>query len=241
MDEADTHPLHDHACCSRRNLAEPSDVDVPVDRVVVGNQFREVGSDREIGELAKLVDLSPRRKDLEVAETNEAGGHPTHHGPQLRCRVAVIEHVAHDLVTGEHEAEGASRRHSEVMHGLAAQELANARSQHRHAVGGSRERCGTRPLQLEGEMIARRRLDFAERDCSSVAELSGPVAELMAAVDHGEGVGACGRPCTAEGGDEVVTGRSLPDIDLGIEAQLRHHLGGEGNEAGSRRHDGVDT
>src|SRR3546814_16815064 len=70
----------------------------------------------------------------------------------------------------------------EVVHGLAAQELAERRAQHRAAVGvaGIRRGAGALDLQLVAAAVGGDRL--AERDRAAVAELAGPVAELMAGV-----------------------------------------------------------
>jgi hypothetical protein len=42
-----------------------------------------------------------------------------------KLRMTVVEHVAHHLLAGQHEAERARGRHAEVVHGFTAQELAD--------------------------------------------------------------------------------------------------------------------
>src|SRR5437868_15006760 len=68
------------------------------------------------------------------------------------------------------------------MHRLGAQELADRRAQHRPAVAHAR--IGRQAAALELDLLrAARRLELAEPQGPAVAELAGPDAELMAAVD----------------------------------------------------------
>ena len=88
-------------------------------------------------------------------------------------------------LAGGHQRQRARGRHAEVVHGLAAQELAQRRAQHGAPVGAARVRRGAGALELQLPALAARVDDLAERDGAAVAELTGPVAELMAAVARG--------------------------------------------------------
>src|SRR5690606_41572041 len=95
--------------------------------------------------------------------------------------MAVVEHAAHDRLAGADQAQRAGGRHAEVVHRLAAQELADRGAQHRAAVGHARVRGrpGTLELQLPACTVPGD--DLAESDRAPVAEPPGPVAELVAA------------------------------------------------------------
>ncbi len=123
---------------------------------------------------ARISKLPKRTNDGATRQTTAPGS---------GGRMAVVEHVAHHLLAGRDQAERARGRHAEVMHRLAAQEFAHRRAQHRAAVGGARVRGWARAFQLQLPALAARVDDFAERDRATVAELPGPVAELMAAVN----------------------------------------------------------
>src|SRR3546814_12941470 len=117
----------------------------------------------------------------------------------------------------------------EVVHGLAAQELAERRAQHRAAVGvaGIRRGAGALDLQLVAAAVGGDRL--AERDRAAVAELAGPVAELMAAVvgrarGHARHQGVAG-----EDGGELRRGQGLR-----VEAQGDRKSGEEGQSESVR-------
>ena len=99
--------------------------------------------------------------------------------------MAVVEHVAHDLVTGRDQAERARRRNAEVGHRLAAEKLADGRAKHGPPVGraGVGRRAGAFQLQLPA--LAGGVHDLAQADGPPVAELAGPAAELMPAVASG--------------------------------------------------------
>src|SRR3546814_8690793 len=70
--------------------------------------------------------LFPDTTLFRAAEAQERGRDPAHDRARLGARVAVVEHVAHDLVAGPHQRQRARGRHAEVVHGLAAQELARS-------------------------------------------------------------------------------------------------------------------
>src|SRR5690606_10610774 len=109
--------------------------------------------------------------------------------------------------------------HAQVVHGLAAQELAYRGAQHRTTIGGARIRRQARALELELVASARDGDAFAEGDRPPVAELAGPVAELVPAVVGRERVHP--RHQRVAGEDRGEGGaRDLP----GREAELVRHF-----------------
>ena len=144
--------------------------------------FREKIPQNKIGQLPKRIVFPLGGEDLEIAEAHEGGRDAAHDGAGLGARVAVVEHVADHLVARAHQAQRARRRHAQVMHGFAAREFAQRRAQHRAAIGGARVGRAARALELQFLARAVGRDDFAQRDGAAVAQLPGPVAELVAAV-----------------------------------------------------------
>ena len=63
-------------------------------------------SDRVFDELPEQPEVATCSRQLEVAEADEAGRDTAHDGAGLRSGVTVVEHVAHDGVAGERQAEG---------------------------------------------------------------------------------------------------------------------------------------
>ena len=127
--------------------------------------------------------------NLETAEANETWRHAAHHGTGLGRRVAVVQDISHDRFAGGHQRQGSGGGHAEVVHRFAAKEFSYGGAQHGFAVSGARigRQAGAFELQFEEAAFG---LDFAQRDGSTVAELAGPVAELVAAVALGVGLHA---------------------------------------------------
>ena len=92
------------------------------------------------------------------------------------------------------------------MHRFAAQELPNGGAKHGFAVGGARIGREAGAFELEFEKAVAR-IDFAQRDGTTVAQLAGPVTELVAAVALGVGLHA-GHGFAAPENDAVF-GRAL--------------------------------
>ena len=106
------------------------------------------------------------------------------------------------------------------MHRLAAQEFAHGAAEHREAIGPAAVGRRSGPLQLKhvaGTVVGN---DLAESDRSSVAELAGPVPELVTAIGHRV------RLHRIEGG---VAGEHAGELvgvgDPRIEADVGQHLG----------------
>ena len=112
--------------------------------------------------------------------------------------MAVVEHVPLHLLTGQGQAQRAGGRHAQVSHGLAAQKFAHRRAQHGQAVGRSRIGGRAGPFQLQHPAPGMAIHDLAQIDGPSVAQLPGPVAELMTAVAHGKGLHARQQPVAGE-------------------------------------------
>lgn len=68
------------------------------------------------------------------------------------------------------------------MHGLAAEELTNGRTQDRTPIGRARIRCWPSALELELQALAGRVHHLSKRDGTPVTQLSGPMSELVPTV-----------------------------------------------------------
>ena len=130
--------------------------------------------------------LVARGEDLEVAQADERRRHPAHDGPRLGLGAAVVEHVPDHPLPGGHQAQRAGGGNPQVVHGLAAQELADGRAQHGAAVGGARVWGEARALELDVPAPAVVH-DLRQGDGAAVPQLPGPLTELVAAVTRGVG------------------------------------------------------
>ena len=229
--ESDAHPVHDHRCGALRHFREPRDA------LVVGGagEMRKIARDGEVDELCEELHLAASGKDLEVAEADEARTHATDNGPRLLARVAVVEHVAHDRFTGAHERERARGGDAQMVHRFAAEELPNARAQHRAPISGTRVGRRAGALELQFPSFAARVEHFAQADRAAIAKLPGPIPELMPAVVGGIG---------AHPGQERVTAEDVGELrrlfGAGFEADERHDVRRHRQDArrgnGRRRH-----
>ena len=185
VNEADPHPVGDHRCRGFSHFGQPCDKAVIGAGVVV----REVVANGVVDEGAKRFVMAVGDVDLEAAEADETGRDAADHGSRLRGRVAVVEDVSNDRFARGHQRQGTGGGHAEVMHRFAAQEFADGGAQHGLAVGGARigRQAGTFELQFKDAVFG---LDFAQRDGTTVAQLAGPVPELVAAVALGVGLHA---------------------------------------------------
>ncbi len=194
--EPHPHPLDDHPRRTITDLAEPGG------RARRGLSFllqmREIGTNRVVEESLQQLGLAPRGEHLEMTEAGERRRHPAYHGPGLRCRMPVVKHVAHDLIAGQRQRQRPRGGHAEMVHGFAAQELADRRPQHGVAVRGARVRRGASALELQHPVLAAGVHHLAEVDGPPVAELAGPVAELMTTVAGGVRVHAGKRAIAGE-------------------------------------------
>ena len=177
VDETDPHPVGDHHRRSLCHFGHPSDEAIIGARIVM----REVMAYGVIDEGSKRFVVTVGDMDLEAAEADETGRHAAHHRPGFRRRIAIVEHVSDDRFTRGHERERPSGGHAEVMHRFAAEEFSDGGAQHGFAVGSARIRreTGTFELQFEDAVL---RFDFTKRNGSPVAQLAGPVSELVTPV-----------------------------------------------------------
>ena len=194
MHEADPHPPHHHLCRALADFGEPAFASL-VDTTA---EMRKVSGDSEVDKLREEGQVTARRQEFEVAETDERGGDPTHHRTGLELRVAVVEHVSKHRLARGHDRKRTGGRDAQVVHGLAAQKLANGRSKHSPSIGSAGVRGGAGSLQLQLPPLPPGVYHLAQGDSASVAELSGPPAELVTAVTRGVGLHASEQRVAAE-------------------------------------------
>ena len=125
MDETDPHPFGGHHRGAPADLFEPACASLRRENAELG----VVRRDDVLRESLQEIDLLLCRENLEVAEAHERGCHAAHDRAGLGLWMAVVEHVAHDGVTGADETQCPRGRHAEMMHRLAAHELAHRRAQ----------------------------------------------------------------------------------------------------------------
>ena len=178
MHETHAHPVRHHHRRAFADLGEPRGVQ----RLAFPRQVRKIAPDREVHQCAQQVRVAPRGRQLVVAEAQERRCHAAHDRARFGFRMAVVEHVAHDRLAGTHQTQGPRGRYAQMVHRLAAQELADRGAQHRAPIGGARVRRRAGTLQLQFPALTAPVDRFAQCDGAAVAELSGPVAELVATV-----------------------------------------------------------
>lgn len=172
--------------------------------------------DDEVGQLPQLVMQAVVREVLEMAKTNEAGCHAGDHGGRFGFLAPHGGGRAGD-------AQRAGGGHAQAMQGLAGEELPDGRAQHGAPVAHARIRRGAGSLELKLHR-AGGRAGFAEQQGPPVAQLAGPHAELMPAVDGGDaGVAA---PGTVAGEDiqRFVAGQPIEvQAELACQALVAGH------------------
>ena len=152
MDKADPHPVRDQYAGAAADFLEPARIYCPINDgndgidgdgamespTARGRRFGKVLGNHVIGESLEQFQLAVSGKYLEVPETHERRGHPAYDCARLGLRIAVIKHVTHHRLPRCDETQRPCRRHTQVMHGFAAEKFPDRRAQHRAAV------CGTR-------------------------------------------------------------------------------------------------
>ena len=88
-------------------------------------QFRKMLSYHVIRQALEYIGLILGRKNFEAAEAYERGRDTADDSAHLGLWIAVVKHIAHHRFTRCNQAQCARRRHPEIMHGFAAQELAD--------------------------------------------------------------------------------------------------------------------
>ena len=119
--------MRSHARRARADLGKPCGVD----RLARGE--RRLGIEAECWKIGSQgIGQQPlkggvvlaRGVNLKMPEARERRRYATHHRAGFVARVAVVEHIAHDLLASQDQRQRASSRHAEMMHGLAAQKFA---------------------------------------------------------------------------------------------------------------------
>ena len=153
----------------------------------------KVGQDFELGVLIGVAEM------LKVTKADEAGRAAGDHGGGFYV-------FAKHLVIGAAQTQRPRAGYAKPMHGFRAQILADRTAQHRPPVTHARvgRESGALELQLNP---AQRGLQLTEQGGAAVAELPGPMAELMAAVDAGDRLGTGQGLVAGEGLQGFVRGQ----------------------------------
>ena len=119
---------------------------------------------------------------LKVTKADEAGGAARDHGGGFYV-------FAKYLVIGAAQTQRPRAGYAQSMHGFGAQILADRTAQHRPPVthAGVGREPGTLELKFNPAL---RGLQLTQQGGSAVAQLPGPLAELVAAVYAGQGLAA---------------------------------------------------
>ena len=134
--------------------------------------------DHEIGQPTQALGPVGLRKVLEVTEADEAWCHAGDHRSRLQRFAQHRQWRAGD-------GQRARGRDAQAVHGFGTQKFADRRAQHRAAIAHARIRRQAGALELQF-LHPRRRVDLAQPQRAAVAQLSGPHAELVSAVDAGQ-------------------------------------------------------
>jgi len=190
-----------------------------VRQVVIHHEVNQGGQG---GQVARRLVV---REVLEMPEADETGGQASHHGGSLG---GFAEHRQGRA----RQTQGAAGRDAQAMHGLAAQEFADGGTQHSPSVRPARigRHASAFELHLHGPLL---RLNLAQQQGAAIAQLPGPLAELVAAVDRGHGPHARPQGIAAENlqrtGSPLIG--CLPPIGtpgqrLGSRIAVRHPMQG---------------
>ncbi len=192
MDEADIEPARDEPRLPRDHAIEQGPIGTRR-----GGGLRIMPCDRIIGEVAERLAVAARREELERADANMAR-RDAHEDGARQCG------FADDLVTRRHGREPARRRDAERIHGFADQIFAQDRAERGAAVAAARE--GRRAGAFELDVAAQAALvhDFAEQDRPPIAQSRDELAELMARIGRGDGIGAIGNALAGQHLDAVL-------------------------------------
>ena len=172
--------------------------------------FGQVVGDGMVGQGAQAVGVALGRKVFKVTKAQEAGGHAGHHGSALHG------FSAHRLGRG-HQAQRPGGRDAQTVHGFAAQILADAGTQHGPPVATAR--IGRAACAFELNFLrALGRLGLAQPDGAAVAQLTRPLAKLVAAVDRGQGLRADHERIAREGLQVIVVKQFAGPAQFGAQS-----------------------
>src|SRR5690606_7151927 len=105
----------------------------------------------------------------------------------LQLRIAIVEHVAHHAVTGQYQTEGTGGGNAQIVHRFTAQELAHGRAQYRPPISTAGIWRWPGTFELELPVLATGKGHLSQIDGTTIAQLSGPVAELVSTISCGIG------------------------------------------------------
>ena len=138
--------------------------------------FGVVAVDDVVGQRSQRSVLAVGCKVLKVTKAHKAACHAGDDGSGL-------DFFAADVPWGASDAQRARCRHTQAVHGYAAQKLANAGAQYRTTIAHAR--VGRAACTLELDLPPRGCL--TEQDGAPIAQLAGPDAKLVPAVHAGQG------------------------------------------------------
>ena len=218
MSPADGLPLPNQLRGALDDLGEESHVLV---RTI--HKVGKVVRDDIVGEDFELLVLFTVIKDLKGAKAHMGRRHPHEHR-------ADFDLLAIDLVVAADDAERPSRRNAKPMHGFAAEILPDGRTQNRTAISLSRERRKPRTFQMQIPLLSPFVPHLSKQDGAPVSQLRHIDPELMAGVEHRQGLHPWDEHAPAEDAGKLRSLRLLQiKIDQfgrrGIEAHEMRRLG----------------
>ena len=196
VDEAKLHPLRDQCGLPVNDCFQQGKV-----RVCMVAACRVVVFDDVVGESGDGRQVAARGKELECADAHEAGceagDHPA--GQQL---------LPGDFLASGDSGQGARGRYAQFCHGLTDQVFAQDRAQRGTAVTVARETGLAGTFQVDVTQRTVRGFNLPQQQCTAIAQLRVEVAELVAGIGHGHGLGTVWHDVTRVNGRTVVCGKA---------------------------------
>ena len=191
MAKADGLPLGDHARCALGYLFEQGGIALGRAAGMLGGAGK-VALDHVIGQCAQVLHLVASGEMLKMAKAHKAGRYAGYDGGGFH-RLAV--HRLRRSYQRQRSRGGDAQR----VHGFAAQVFADGRAQHRAAIAHARVRRHASAFELQLlPLFLPGQSQFTEQNGAAIAQLTSPLAELVAAVDRGHGVHARQKRIAAE-------------------------------------------
>ena len=119
--EAHPHPVRHHFRGAHAGFGEP----LRAHFLRRAPQVRKIAGDAGIHQLLQQRLFAAGRRQFEAAETQEGRRGAAYHRAWLRLRIAVIQNIAHHLLTRADQRQRACGGHAKVVHGFTAQEFAD--------------------------------------------------------------------------------------------------------------------
>ena len=142
--------------------------------------------DGKIHKLPQKLKILLGGEDLKVAETKKARRDPANHSPGLHLAIPVVEHVTQNLFPGQVDRQCPGCWDAEMMHGFAAEEFPDRRTQHRQTICPAGVGSRTGPFKLQGPTFSFLIDHIPKVYGPPVSQLPGPIPELMPPVTHRE-------------------------------------------------------